>query len=117
DIIDENDVPVTIKSCVNNMFDYYMNTDIFIGAGGLACSEAVACRLNTILISTYKHQIDRCNHFQDQNWAVYLGHLNFKEEDLRNAINQQQNPNITINFNPQIIAQKLTQAYERKQND
>lgn len=116
-IISKSQYRINVQSCISNMFDYYMNTDIFIGAGGLASTEAIACRLNTILISTYEHQIERCKFYNSKNWATYLGHLDFQPVDLINAMNSPNLQNTNLNFNTTIIVDLFTQQFERRKNE
>jgi spore coat polysaccharide biosynthesis predicted glycosyltransferase SpsG len=75
-----------IKHNIINMLDEYLNCGIGIGAGGLTSSEMVTTKISTILIATYEHQISRCEYFEKQGWAKYLGFKSFDNNELINAI-------------------------------
>ena len=75
-----------IKQNISNMLNEYSTCHIGIGAGGLTSSEMVAANISPILIATYKHQIARCEFFDKQGWAKYLGYSEFDDIELVEAI-------------------------------
>ncbi len=100
-----------IKQNITNMLDEYLSCDIGIGAGGLTSSELVATNTSAILIATYEHQIARCEYFDKQKWANYLGFKQCKKHDLINAI---LNPNISsskVTFNTMGIVEEINELF------
>ena len=68
-----------------NMFREFMNCDVAIAAGGLTAFESVSTRTPALLVSLYKHQIDRCRYFAKNKKVKYLGFCNIDnlyKEDL-----------------------------------
>lgn len=80
-----------IKVNVQDMLSEYMMCDFAVGAGGLTSSELVASRTPCALLSTYEHQIARCEYFDTKGWGKYLGFREFNVNELRSVIE---------NFNP-----------------
>lgn len=81
-------VKYTIKVNVENMLAEYLSCDFAIGAGGLTSSELVASRTPCALIATYEHQIARCEYFDNEGWAKYLGFRSCDHGLLNMAISQ-----------------------------
>jgi spore coat polysaccharide biosynthesis predicted glycosyltransferase SpsG len=81
-------LPYKIKQNVSNMLEEYLGCDVAIGAGGLTASELVATRTPSILIATYKHQVQRCRHFDGRGWTRYLGYRKVILADLLDALEQ-----------------------------
>ncbi len=87
----------TIKVNVEDMLVEYLSCDFAIGAGGLTSSELVASRTPCALIATYEHQTARCEHFDREGWAKYLGFRSC-DDSLLNAAISQFNPRFTENI-------------------
>jgi len=100
-----------VNKNVKNMFLEYMGCDLGIGAGGLISSELIATRTPAILISTYEHQIDRCEYFNRKGLAVYLGHKKYNREQLINSVKNSKKPESTKKFNTTVIMRKFYSAY------
>lgn len=64
---------VVFKENSCNLFEDYLWADIAFSAGGLTSSELVATQTPAILISSYAHQIRRCQYYACRGWAYYLG--------------------------------------------
>ncbi|MBF0515505.1 MAG: hypothetical protein HQK97_00100 [Nitrospirae bacterium] len=78
-----------IKQDIKDMFLEYLSCDVAVGAGGLTSYELIATATPVILIATYEHQIGRCEYFDAQGWARYLGYRSYEPDKLRHLI---QNP-------------------------
>lgn len=76
EFLKNTNISYEIKKSVDNMYIEYMNCDIAIGAGGLTVSELIATKTPAIIVSAYKHQIKRCNHFDEKGWIKHLGYMN-----------------------------------------
>lgn len=73
----------SLKQNVDTLFEDYLWADIAFSAGGLTASELVATRTPAILISTYKHQIKRCEYYFSNKWVYYAGfHSNLNEKSI-----------------------------------
>lgn len=101
-----------IKHNVNNMLDEYLMCDVAIGAGGLTASELVASRTPALLIAAYEHQIGRCEFFQKQGWAKYLGFRAFEEEELVCHINNSHLPATTPAFDTWKVVDEIEKIYK-----
>lgn len=92
-----------IKQGVINMFQQYMSSDMAIAAGGLTLFELIAARLPSAVISTYEHQIPRCNYLHNLGLIDYLGHKYFEESRLVNSLFTPRFKSAGINFKPTAI--------------
>jgi len=97
----------SIKQNITNMLDEYLSCDIGVGAGGLTSSELVATKVSPILIATYKHQVARCEYFNDMGWAKYLGYREFKKSDLIEAISNPLRPIVENIFETKVIIDEI----------
>lgn len=77
-----------IKINVSDMLTEYLSCDFAIGAGGLTSSELVASRTPCALMATYEHQIARCEYFDREGWAKYLGFRSCDGKLLDTVISQ-----------------------------
>ncbi len=82
--LEKSSLSYEIKKSVDNMYIEYMDCDIAIGAGGLTVSEIVATKTPALIISTYEHQVERCDYFDNKGWIRHLGYMNstFTKADL-----------------------------------
>lgn len=78
----------TIKINVSDMLTEYLSCDFAIGAGGLTSSELVASRTPCALIATYEHQIARCEYFNREGLARYMGFRVCDSLSLNEAISE-----------------------------
>jgi spore coat polysaccharide biosynthesis predicted glycosyltransferase SpsG len=101
-----------IKQNVSNMLEEYLRCDVAIGAGGLTASELVATRTPSILIATYKHQVQRCRHFDARGWAKYLGYRKVNLPDLLDAIEQPVIPGENAVFQPHAILEACNEIVQ-----
>jgi len=98
---------------IKNMFAKYMECDVGIGAGGLISSELVATKTPTILISTYEHQIERCQFFDNKGLVIYLGHKEYDKRLLQNFVKTPIIPKSSIDFNSNEIINQFNIKYRR----
>lgn len=88
DSLNAKGIKHTIKVNVEDMLSEYLSCDFAIGAGGLTSSELVASRTPCALIATYEHQIARCEYFDQESWAKYLGFRSYNDNLLNITINE-----------------------------
>lgn len=86
DSVGKKSVPYEIKVNVRDMLSEYMKCDFAIGAGGLTSSELVASRTPCALIATYEHQVSRCEYFDKEGWARYIGFRISDSERINDAL-------------------------------
>ena len=96
-----------IKHNVTDMLHEYLSCDIGIGAGGLTSSELIATKTPAILIALYEHQQARCEYFQLNGWAKYLGYREFNENDLLEALKNPIIPSRNIEFKSKKIVELI----------
>ena len=73
--------------------DEILKSDVVISAGGLTLSELIHLGVPTIVISTEKHQIERCEYFRSKNLITYLGYRQYDKDKLIQALEIQKKPN------------------------
>jgi len=96
-----------IRQNISNMLDEYLDCDVAIGAGGLTSSELVASNTPALLIACYEHQIERCEFFDKNGWAQYLGFMEFDEKELLSFIGNPIKPSVQNIFNTKAIVDEL----------
>ncbi|MCF6330701.1 MAG: hypothetical protein L3I99_04055 [Sulfurimonas sp.] len=106
-----SNIKYQIKENIINMLDEYLACDIGIGAGGLTSSELVATKVSPILIATYKHQIARCEYFDEKGWAKYLGYREFSDSVLTDAIINPIKPSDKNIFNTYKIVELIDELF------
>ncbi|MCW8895340.1 glycosyltransferase [Sulfurimonas sp.] len=109
--LNNSGVKYQIKHNITNMLDEYLACDIGIGAGGLTSSELVATKVSPILIATYKHQIARCEYFDEKGWAKYLGYRELSDSELRDAITNPIKPLDKNIFNTSKIVELIDELF------
>jgi len=102
-----------IHKNIKNMFLKYMKCDVGIGAGGLISSELVATKTPTILISTYEHQIERCQFFDNKGLAIYLGHKEYEKNLLHKYVKTPKIPESSIDFSTNETIKQFNIKYRR----
>lgn len=63
-----------IKKNVPNMYEEMLDCDFAISAGGITLHEMIATKTPCLTIATVRHQIDRCEYYEDKSLACYLGY-------------------------------------------
>ena len=86
--LDSKGAKYKIKTNVTDMLSEYLACDFAVGAGGLTSSELVASRTPCALIATYEHQIARCEYFDREGCAKYLGFRSCDGKLLDTVISQ-----------------------------
>jgi spore coat polysaccharide biosynthesis predicted glycosyltransferase SpsG len=103
-----------IKQNITNMIKEYSVCDIAIGAGGLTASELVAAKISTILIATYQHQIARCEYFEKEGLATYLGFKKFNPCMLIHTIKNPPKLKRDTTFNTFKVVEEIQKLVETK---
>lgn len=104
EFLDARPIKYELKVDVKDMLAEYLLCDFAIGAGGLTASELVASRTPCALLATYEHQIARCEYFDKNGWAKYLGFREFDKSEILNAIDSYNKNGIDIKFKTKDIA-------------
>jgi len=112
-LLDKSKLKYIIHKNIKNMFSKYMECDVGIGAGGLISSELIATKTPTILISTYEHQIERCQFFHNKGLAIYLGHKEYNKKLLQKYVKTPKIPKLSIDFNSNEIIKQFNIKYRR----
>jgi UDP-2,4-diacetamido-2,4,6-trideoxy-beta-L-altropyranose hydrolase len=108
-LLKQSNLKFTILQNITNMLEEYLDCDIGIGAGGLTSSELVASHTPAILIATYEHQIARCQYFDENRLAKYLGFKDFDQNELINTLLNPPAPLQTYTFKTQAIVEALNE--------
>ena len=87
------DLDLKVSFNLPSILDEILESDVVISAGGLTLSELIHLGVPTIVISTEKHQIERCEYFGSKNLITYLGHRQYDRDKLIKALDMQKTSN------------------------
>lgn len=87
------DLDLKVSFNLPSILDEILKSDVVISAGGLTVSELIHLGVPTIVISTEKHQIERCEYFSSKNLITYLGYRQYDKDKLIQALDIKKKPN------------------------
>lgn len=87
DFLSLTDLKVKIFEKSNNPYSIMKNADMAIASGGLTSFELLHLGVPTLLITSYEHEVQRCEFFKNNLIADFVGlNSNISEEYLLNKI-------------------------------